>query len=138
MDNAERLVLPTPPESGARHYPAVQMVEDGDAVHIRANVPGLSQDDLRLTLHPGALTVRGRIPAPPGRHVLQTRPAGPFRRDIRLPFPVEAEGVEASIRNGILSIRLPRKNSPKKRVIPVHSAPANPSPVNFKLGVSHE
>lgn len=128
MDHAERLALPAPLETGARHYPPVQMVEDGDAVHIRANVPGLSLDDLRLTLKSGTLTMRGCIPALPGRHVLQTRPAGPFRRDIRLPFPVEAEAVEASIHNGILSIRLPRKTGPQKRLIPVNSG----------KGASHE
>lgn len=121
MDNAERLALPAPLEAGARHYPPVQMVEDDDAVHIRANAPGLSLNDLRITLKSGTLTMRGCIPALSGRHVLQSRPAGPFRRDIRLPFPIEEEAVEASVHNGILSIRLPRKNGPQKRLTPVNS-----------------
>lgn len=119
MDNAERLALPAPLEAGARHYPPVQMVEDDDAVRIRANLPGLSLDDLQVTLKSETLTIQGCIPALSGRHILQTRPAGTFRRDIRLPFPVEEDTVEASILNGILSIRLPRKDAPQKRRIPV-------------------
>lgn len=119
MDQAEHLALPAPQETGIRHFPPMQIFEDDEALHIRALAPGMSMNDLHLTLDSGTLSLRGVIPISPGCHFKRERHSGPFRRDISIPFPINGEAVEAVIRNGILTITLPKAPAAKKRSIPV-------------------
>lgn len=122
MDQAEQLVLPAPQEAGSRHFPPMQIFEDQDALYIRAIVPGMTMEDLQLILDSGTLSLRGIVPLLPGRHLKRDRPTGPFRRDICLPFPVKADGVQAVISDGILSVTLPKAPPRERRSIPVSSS----------------
>lgn len=121
MDQAEQLALPAPQEAGIRHFPPMQIFEDNEALHIRAFAPGMSMNDLQLTLDSGTLSLRGVIPIPPGCHLKRERPSGPFRRDISIPFPIDGKAVEAVIRNGILTVTLPKAPAAKIRSIPVNA-----------------
>ncbi|SBW02730.1 Heat shock protein Hsp20 [uncultured delta proteobacterium] len=127
MDQTDFLPLPAPQEVSARHFPPLQIFEDENALHVRASVPGISLENLQLILDSKTLSLRGVIPFLPGRHLRRDRPAGPFKRDIRLPFPVQADAIRAAVRNGVLTVTLPRTPLTKKRIIPVSGATRVPS-----------
>ncbi len=109
------------PDAGAGCFPPVQICEDERTVHVRALLPGAPLEHLSLTLENGCLILRGILPAPTGRPHRRERPGGPFRREIRLPAPVGAEPAEASLRDGVLTVALPKTAREGKRAIRVHS-----------------
>lgn len=110
MDLTEPPALPAPREI-ASHYPPMQICEDAGALHIRAVVPGLSLDNLHLTLDAGTLTLRGAPPRLPGRPIKRELPSGPFRRSIPLPFRADADAIRAVIKHGILTVTVPKASS---------------------------
>ncbi|MCC8195052.1 MAG: Hsp20/alpha crystallin family protein [Deltaproteobacteria bacterium] len=126
MDRMDFLPIPAPHEIGARHFPPLQIIEDEDALYVRAIVPGIALEDIHLTLEGKTLTVSGIIPFLPGCHLRRDRPIGPFKREINLPFPVEADGISAVISNGLLTVTLPKTGSGAKRSIPVEYSGKEP------------
>lgn len=127
MEQGDSLPLPAPQENGARHFPPLQIYEDDHTLHIRASVPGIPPENLHLSLGVKTLSLRGVIPFLPGRHLRRDRPIGPFKRDIRLPFAVETDAVTAAIRNGILTVSLPKAPSAEKRIVPINGKLREPS-----------
>lgn len=119
MEETGENSLPMPQGTGATHFPPVQMVEDELALHVRIIIPGVPADEIQLTLDAGVLSVQGRIALLPGRHTRRDLPVGPFRRDIRLPAPVSADGVQAVVTHGILSVTLAKMPNSYRRSIPV-------------------
>ena len=125
MDETGKPVLPVPEEIGARHFPPLQIIEDDEALYVRATLPGLTDKHVRLSIQATTLTISGMVPLLPGRNLRRDRPAGPFRRDVRLPFHADMDAVRAAMSNGILTITLPKHISMKKRSIPVNVAYEN-------------
>ena len=119
MDLADQLALPAPEETGNRHFPPLQIIEDDAALYVRAILAGLADEHINLTIHANTLTVSGVVPLLPGRHLRRDRPIGPFRRDVRLPFQPDMDAVQAVMSNGILTVTLPKRAAVKKRSIPV-------------------
>jgi HSP20 family protein len=110
---------------GLGGYPAVNVWEDGDAVLIEAELPGLDLKDLEIYVTGGnQLTLKGdRKPAVPEKLTWhrQERTFGPFSRVLTLPFPVDADKVEARFENGVLTVRLAKHESAKPRKIPIQA-----------------
>jgi len=108
-----------------REYPAVSAKANNDEVLVAAEVPGVDPAGLNLTVTGNALTIEGeRKPLELSENEVfhrRERGAGRFVRTIRLPYEVEAEKIEAKARNGVLTIRLPRRESTKPRRIAVSS-----------------
>jgi len=104
-------------------YPALNVWEDTDALHVEAELPGLDLKDLEIYVTGGnQLTIKGeRKPCMPDQGVWhrQERNFGTFIRTVALPFPVNSEKVEARLENGILLIDLAKHESAKPRKIPV-------------------
>ena len=125
MDQTDTLPLPAPQEASVRHFPPLQIFEDEDALYVRALVPGISLEHLDVAAGSRKLTLKGVVPLLPGRHMRRDRPAGPFQRHIRLPFPIDNASVKAVMRNGILTVTLPRDQAAKKRSISVRGVVEN-------------
>ncbi len=119
MDHANRVALPVPQEISTRHFPPLQVFEDENALYVRAALSGLTEENIHLSLDGNTLVLRGVVPLLPGRHLRRERPVGPFRRDIHLPFRIDADGIRAVLSNGLLAVTLPKSESGKKRSIPV-------------------
>lgn len=104
-------------------YPPVNVREDGDAFHVEAELPGLTEDDLHIAVtHRNQLTLQGerRVnEAVKGRWHRRERGFGRFQRVLVLPAAVEAERVEARIDNGVLCVTLPKAEEAKPRKIVV-------------------
>lgn len=121
MNQAEQYPVPALREARSRHFPPLQIFEDGETLYVRAAIPGVPLENVMLTLESGTLVLRGVIPPLPGRHLRCERPTGPFRRKIALPFPVDAASISAVVQHGLLSIAIPRCPKTGKRTIPVQT-----------------
>jgi HSP20 family protein len=100
--------------------PAVDILEREDALLVRAELPGMNQEEIDIELTGDALTVRGERrfdPAPEWRRV--ERSYGRFSRTFTLTVPIRAEQVSATYRDGILEIVLPKsdENRPRKVLV---------------------
>lgn len=103
--------------------PALGVWSSDEGIRLTAEVPGLSADDLELSLEGKRLTLAGTFPdrAPEGefRTVRRERRTGSFRRAVELPFRVREDAVEARLENGCLELFLPRAEEEKSRTIPI-------------------
>ena len=107
-------------------FPAMNVWEDADQVFVEAELPGLDLKDLEIYVTGGnQLTLKGqRKPAAPEKGVLhrQERAFGSFVRTLTLPFPVDADKVEARLENGVLEVKLAKHETARPRKIEVKAA----------------
>jgi HSP20 family protein len=107
----------------APSFPALNVWENGEEVHVEAELPGLDLKDVEIYVSGGnQLTIKGeRKPNLPEKGVWhrQERSFGSFNRSLALPFPVDADKVDARLENGVLHIRLTKHESARPRKIPV-------------------
>jgi HSP20 family protein len=105
--------------------PLMNVYTNDEAALVSVELPGYSPDDIEISVISESLTIQGeRKPddiESGKKYHRQERSSGPFNRSIELPFPVDAEKVEASMKNGILTIQLPRAEDDKPRKIAVKS-----------------
>lgn len=109
--------------SGTAGFPALNVWEDGDTVHVEAELPGLDLKDVEIYVSGGnQLTLKGERKANlPDKGVWhrQERVFGSFTRSLTLPFPVDADKVDARLENGVLHVQLTKHESARPRRIPV-------------------
>ena len=103
----------------ATRYLAVNVADDNDAYILTALVPGLKADDLSIQVLEDVVTIEGKLADADSDYLVRELPAGSFRRELRLPAPLDAEHVEAKIADGILTVRLPKAESARPRTIKV-------------------
>jgi HSP20 family protein len=91
--------------------PKADLLDFGDALQLRMEVPGVDQGDLEVALEGGRLLIAGlRETLEVDATVLfSERPNGPFQRTIELPVPVEHDRVSAHLRSGVLVVHLPKR-----------------------------
>ena len=124
---------PGPGNGGAamrRWMPAMDLVETDDHFVLRADLPGMSEDDVKIEFEDGTLTVSGeRKSEHEDKHegfVRVERSYGAFRRSLTLPDGVDPEAVSASFDKGVLEVRIPKpeERKPRKVAIQVGDRPA--------------
>lgn len=102
--------------------PALDVYEDKDQFTVVAELPGFKKDQIEISLHQGALTISGeRKQEPQGNEegLRSERYFGRFQRTVTLPAGVNADGVRASLQDGILKIELPKAEEAKPKQIEV-------------------
>lgn len=102
---------------------AVDVAEREDSFVVKASLPGVNVDDIEITLEDDALTIRGEVKEDAefdgeSYHVRE-RSYGSFSRCIRFPVPVDAENVDATYENGVLSLSVPKADEVKPKRIAV-------------------
>ncbi|MDH3521464.1 MAG: Hsp20/alpha crystallin family protein [Myxococcales bacterium] len=107
---------------GDRWQPDVDVVETESAIVVRVELAGVRSENLRVTIDSNVLRVSGvRLPADASGvkrlHQMEIA-AGPFERRVRVPVPIETDGVSAHLADGFLTISL-RKRMPVRRSIEV-------------------
>jgi len=103
-------------------FPALNVWEVGDNLYAEAELPGVKQDDLDISVVGGELTIKGRrqFSADEGTTFhRRERAMGEFTRILRLPVEVDSERVEASLKEGVLLLTLPKHEAAKPRKIEV-------------------
>ena len=101
---------------------ALDVYLDDQTVVVEMNAPGIHQDQVEVELTKGtSLVIAATLPAREEKaaYLRRERPEGRFERRLSLPFPVDADRVEAKLTSGILTVRLPRLASSLPRRIPV-------------------
>jgi len=101
---------------------AVNAWDRDDALVVEMEVPGVKSDQVEVSVAGGELSVRVNRPEPAEEKATyhrRERTAGPLSRNLRLPFEVDAEHVAAELRDGVLTITLPKAQSAKPRKINV-------------------
>jgi HSP20 family protein len=94
------------------------MWENDDHVYIEAELPGLAENDVDVTVHNGTLYIRGeRKPQEGRKYLYNSQWFGRFERVIALPEAVNTDDVQATLTNGLLCIALPKTPKAKPRKI---------------------
>ncbi len=105
-----------------RAFPTLNAWEDDRTFIVEAEVPGLKMDDIEVLVQGDELTVKGERKESEQEgvtHHLHERKAGEFHRTLQLPVEIDAEKVEASLRDGVLTIKLPKSQAVLPRKITV-------------------
>ena len=109
---------PSPSNGGLRRWmPAMDLVESGDHFVLRADLPGLSESDVKIEVEDNVLTVSGERKAEEthrsdGFYRVE-RAFGGFSRSMSLPKSVDAEGISADFDKGVLEVRIPKPEQQK-------------------------
>jgi HSP20 family protein len=112
--------------------PALDISERKDAYLVTVELPGVEVDDLEITLEDGLLTIQGERyfahdSSEQHFHRVERR-YGAFRRSITLPAHVLAEGIQATVDNGVLQILVPKmEEATPKRIQVRHGRAAMPA-----------
>src|SRR5919206_4491281 len=106
-----------------RWMPAMDLVETEDHFVLRADLPGLSEEDVNIEVEDRVLTISGERKAEheetkEGYHRVE-RAFGAFSRSLTLPDGVDPEAVEASFDRGVLEVRIPKPEQRKPRKISI-------------------
>ncbi len=101
--------------------PAVDVKEDDKAYMIKADIPGVSPEDVEVTMERGVLTIRGerkseRKEERDNYHRIE-RFSGSFSRRFTLPDAADSDGVEADMKDGVLQVRIPKQEKAVSRRI---------------------
>jgi HSP20 family protein len=106
-----------------RWMPAMDLVESGEDFVLRADLPGMGEDDVKIELEDSTLTISGERKA---EHDAQgegfyrvERATGAFARSLTLPKGVDPEAVTARFDRGVLEVRIPKPAERKPRRISI-------------------
>lgn len=104
-------------------FPPMNVGQDDNHYYVRAEIPGISLEDLSVSSLRNRVTISGKreIPKEQGSvsYHRQERPEGSFSRTLTLPGEVDSDKVEAKYSEGVLTIRLPKAEAAKPRQITV-------------------
>jgi HSP20 family protein len=109
---------------GTMTWPSLEVSDNDREVRVSAEIPGLNEKDVELTVHEGVLTIRGekKSEAEDNDRGYSERWYGRFERRIALPSGVEEDKAEASFRDGVLTVTLPKSaEATSGRRIPINA-----------------
>lgn len=103
--------------------PAVDVSETGDKITVKAEIPGMEAKDIDISMVGDTLTIKGEKKAEreekEENYHLVERSYGSFCRSMKLPAVVDADKVEATYKNGVLTVVLPKKEEVKPKAIEI-------------------
>jgi HSP20 family protein len=110
-----------------RWMPAMDLLETNDHFVLRADLPGMSEEDVKIELEDATLTVSGERKTEheseqEGFYRVE-RASGAFQRSLTLPQGVDPESVSASFDRGVLEVRIPKPEQRKPRRISIGGEP---------------
>jgi HSP20 family protein len=104
--------------------PAVDIEELEDVYVVEAEVPGVKREDVNIEVSGNELTISGEIKVREREGIIRrrTRRVGEFEFRVVLPNEVNAEGIDAKLNDGVLTVRIPKAERAQRRRIEVKSA----------------
>ena len=100
----------------------ISLWHDEDHIYVEADLPGMNDQDVEVTVHKGVLFIRGERKPEEGRQYLYDgRPWGRFERAVRLPDEVDTDAVQAELTRGVLRLTMPKSPATKPRKITLRS-----------------
>ena len=120
----DRLFNSSPSIEGIQ--PEFEVKESKDCIKVTAELPGISEKDVEVSLVDNILTISGEkksetIDESDTYHIME-RSYGSFTRSLQLPYAPDEKKISASFKDGILSLTIPRPSETKSNIhkIPVH------------------
>ncbi len=114
-----------PAEKGVA-TPSIDIIDRDDEVEILAEFPGVPKENMDISFQENVLTVKGEIKAEKEareeHYYYAERGYKGYSRSINIPFKVSADKIRASVKDGILSIRLPKEKEAQTKKIKVDVA----------------
>jgi HSP20 family protein len=103
--------------------PLVDVEETDDAWIVEAELPGVDRKDVSVEVRDSELIISGEIKERERKGILRrrTRPTGRFDYRVTLPGPVDADGVEATLADGVLTVRVPKPEQARPQRIEVRN-----------------
>ena len=107
-------------EEGRTLLPPVDIFEMGDELVVVADLPGVAKDDLRVDVNNGVLTIHGTVrPKEAGTPLYSEYSLLNFHREFTLTDEINTEGIQAELKYGVLTVRLPKADRARRRKIEV-------------------
>jgi len=108
-------------EEAVRHWlsPAVDIHEDDNGLVLSADLPGVTRDGLDIGIEEGILTIQARTGAAASEVVFRDAGHTGYQRRFQLPDNLDLDRVEASLKDGVLTLTLPKSEAAKPRKIDV-------------------
>jgi HSP20 family protein len=100
-------------------YLAVNIQDENEAYVLTALVPGLKAEDVNVQVLEDVVSIEGKYPEDENEYLVKELSSGSFRRELRLPVALESNKVEATIVDGVLTVRLPKAESARPKTIKV-------------------
>lgn len=110
---------------GVSIIPAIDLYQTADEVVVKANLPGMKADDVKISVTSDVLTLRGEFKQEVEQkestyHILERR-SGAFERSIMLPADVQSDKAKADFAEGVLTITLPKAEAVKTKTITINA-----------------
>ena len=107
---------------------ALDAVEEDGKLVVRASLPGVDSDEIKVTIEDGVLTIDGETKvddeAKVGNYLIRERRAGSFHRSVRLPDSVDVDQAETNYDEGVLTVAFPKAESKRAKQLTVTSGKA--------------
>ena len=104
--------------------PYVDIYEDEEGLTLIADLPGVPHEGVDVNVEKETLTIKGRVPEQKlegGKVVYSEYQSGDYERAFTISHAVDASKIEAAMKDGVLTLRLPKSEQAKERKIPVRS-----------------
>ena len=109
-------------QEGPFFVPNVDIFEDNDNIVLIADIPGVGKDNIDIRIEDGQLRIQGKVSKEaPGDYVLSEYSIGDYHSNFALSTVIDQSGVQASMKNGVLRIVLPKSDKSKPRKIAIKS-----------------
>lgn len=109
--------------ANAAWNPAVDIAEQDEEYVVKVELPGVSKDEVKIVVQENMLTIRGEKKqekeSKGSNYHRAERSYGAFQRSFALPSTVKGEKIEATFKDGVLSVSLPKAEEAKQREIEV-------------------
>lgn len=114
-----------------RWIPAMDLLEEDAAYVLHADLPGLSEKDVKVELDENVLTISGERSSEHGERQAGyrriERASGSFRRTLTLPEGIDPASIEATVEDGVLTVRIPKPEEPEPRRIAINVGRREPA-----------
>jgi len=104
------------------YKPAVDIIEKNEDIYLLADMPGVDNESVEVTLEKDTLTIYGKVEpeVPEGLRLTESEyGVGDFQRTFSLSDEIDREKIQASVKNGVLRLKLPKAEAVKTKKIPV-------------------
>lgn len=117
----ERFFDENPVTAARADFPPVNLYEEAEGIEVTAFMPGVRADSLNLQLLNQSLVIEGekKSDLQEKPYVRRERTFGTFQKSVRLPFKVDPGSVEATLRDGVLTVRLTKAPEARAKKIEV-------------------
>jgi HSP20 family protein len=103
--------------------PAIDVHETDNSIHVKAEIPGMSEKDINVSIENNVLTISGEKneekKSENKKYAVCERRFGSFFRSIALPDGIKRDGIKAAYKNGVLDIEIPKEASVKPAPIKI-------------------